>query len=232
MSGYAAPLFWDGRAATLEDQALLPIADPKEMAFSGDEAASRLRGLADYRAQFSAVFGDDAVTPQQLAQAIAAFERSLAPRGNRFDRFLAGRRELLDDTQLQGLHLFRTKARCMNCHNGPALTDNGFHNLGLHFHGGRRQDLGRFEITGEAADSGRFRTPSLRGVARTAPYMHDGSMRNLDPVLLFYNVGGGKPRARDGVAGAGPFPQPDPLVQPLGLNAEERQALKAFLEVL
>ena len=232
MSAYAAPLFWDGRAATLEDQALLPIADPKEMAFSADEAAARLRAQADYRAQFNAVFGNDAVTPQQLAQAIATFERSLAPRSNRFDRFLAGRRELLDDTQLQGLHLFRTKARCMNCHNGPALTDNGFHNLGLHFHGGRRQDLGRYEITGDAADSGRFRTPSLRGVARTAPYMHNGSMRTLDAVLLFYNVGGGKPRARDGVAGTGPFPQPDPLVQPLGLNAEERQALQAFLEVL
>lgn len=232
MSAYATSLFWDGRAATLEDQALLPIADPKEMAFSADEAAARLRAQADYRAQFNAVFGNDAVTPQQLAQAIATFERSLAPRSNRFDRFLAGRRELLDDTQLQGLHLFRTKARCMNCHNGPALTDNGFHNLGLHFHGRPREDLGRYEISGSPADSGAFRTPSLRGVARTAPYMHIGSLKTLDAVLLFYNVGGGKPRARDGVAGTGPFPQPDPLVQPLGLNAEERQALQAFLEVL
>ncbi len=232
MSGYATPLFWDGRAATLEDQALLPIADPREMAFSADEAAARLRAQADYRVQFNAVFGNDAVTPQQLAQAIATFERSLAPRSNRFDRFLAGRRELLDDTQLQGLHLFRTKARCMNCHNGPTLTDNGFHNLGLHFHGGRRQDLGRYEITGDAADSGRFRTPSLRGVARTAPYMHNGSMRSLEAVLLFYNVGGGQPRPLAGNGTGDPFPQPEPLMQPLGLSAQERQALQAFLEVL
>ncbi|WP_312318145.1 cytochrome c peroxidase [Stenotrophomonas sp.] len=232
MSAYATSLFWDGRAATLEDQALLPIADPKEMAFTADEATARLRSDAGYRARFQEVFGDAQVTPAQLAQAIASFQRSLAPQRDRFDRFLGGSRTLLDDTELRGLHLFRTKARCMNCHNGPALTDNAFHNLGLHFHGRAREDLGRYEITGNPADSGAFRTPSLRGVARTAPYMHIGSLKTLDAVLLFYNVGGGKPRARDDVTGTGPFPQPDPLVQSLGLNAEERQALKAFLEVL
>lgn len=232
MSAYATSLFWDGRAATLEDQALLPIADPKEMAFSAEEAGARLRADPGYQASFAEVFGDDRVTPAQLAQAIASFQRSLAPRGNRFDRFLSGRRELLDDTQLRGLHLFRTKARCMNCHNGPALTDNAFHNLGLHFHGRPREDLGRYEITGDSADSGAFRTPSLRGVSRTAPYMHIGSLRTLDGVLLFYNVGGGKPRERMGADGRGPFPEPDPLLRPLGLSAEERAALKAFLEML
>ncbi len=233
MAGYAHHLFWDGRAATLEEQALLPIADPKEMAFSAGEAASRLRDDADYRRQFAAVFGDDRIEPRQLAQAIAAFERSLAPARNRFDRFLGGRSAALDDQQLRGLHLFRTRAGCMNCHNGPALTDNGFHNLGLHFHGRARQDLGRYEITGQPADSGRFRTPSLRGVADTAPYMHNGVLPRLDAVLQFYNVGGGKPRAPAHLpADAAPFPQPDPLLQPLGLERDELAAIEAFLRTL
>jgi len=232
MSGYATTLFWDGRALHLEDQALLPIADPTEMAFSADEAVQRLRADVHYRQQFTDAFGDARIDPRRLAQAIAAFERSLAPTGRRFDRFLAGQRQLLDDQQLRGLHLFRTRARCMNCHNGPALTDNGFHNLGLHLHGRARQDLGRYEVTGDPADSGRFRTPSLRGVANTGPWMHDGRMPRLDALLAFYNVGGGKPRERPETAAAGPFPQPDPLLQPLQLQADELQAIEAFLRTL
>lgn len=232
MSGHLQRLFWDGRAATLEDQALLPIADPKEMAFSADAAAARLRGDATYRRAFAAVFGNDRIETRQLAQAIAAFERSLAPPPSRLDRFISGRHDQLDDQQLQGLHLFRTRARCMNCHSGPALTDHGFHNLGLHFHGGRRQDLGRYEVTGDPADSGRFRTPSLRGVARTAPYMHNGAIARLDAVLLFYNVGGGKPRPRTGSGAHGPFPAPDPQLQPLQLTRDELQAIQAFLQTL
>lgn len=233
MAGYAHTLFWDGRAASLEAQALEPIADPKEMAFSVDQAAARLRQDADYRRQFAAVFGDERVDSGQLAQAIAAFERSLAPRRSRLDRFLAGQSSALDDHQLRGLHLFRTRGGCMNCHSGPALTDNGFHNLGLHFHGRARQDLGRYEVTGDHADSGRFRTPSLRGVAGTAPYMHNGLLPRLEGVLAFYNVGGGKPRAPVAPAdGAPPFPPPDPLLRPLGLQRDELQAIEAFLRTL
>jgi cytochrome c peroxidase len=233
MAAYAHTLFWDGRAATLEDQALEPIADPKEMAFRAEDAASRVRADADYRTAFAAVFGDDRVDTRQLAQAIAAFERSLAPSRNRFDRFLGGQSSALDDAQLRGLHLFRTRAGCMNCHSGPALTDNGFHNLGLHFHGRARQDLGRYEVTAHPADSGRFRTPSLRGVANTAPYMHNGLLPRLDSVLAFYNVGGGRPRAPAGAAAdASPFPQPDPLLRPRELSRQELQDLEAFLRAL
>ncbi|WP_313245201.1 cytochrome-c peroxidase [Stenotrophomonas rhizophila] len=233
MAAYAHTQFWDGRAATLEDQALEPIADPKEMAFRAEDAASRVRADADYRTAFAAVFGDDRVDTRQLAQAIAAFERSLAPSRNRFDRFLGGQSRALDDAQLRGLHLFRTRAGCMNCHNGPALTDNGFHNLGLHFHGRARQDLGRYEVTAHPADSGGFRTPSLRGVANTAPYMHNGLLPRLDGVLAFYNVGGGRPRAPAvPAADAPPFPQPDPLLRPRGLSRQELQDLEAFLRAL
>lgn len=232
-SAHVAPLFWDGRAATLEAQALGPIADPVEMGFSVNGAVRRLRRDARYRSEFSTVFEQPRIDAQQLGQAIAAFQRSLSPRNSRFDRFLRGNARALDDAQLRGLHLFRTQAGCMNCHNGAALTDNGFHNLGLHFHGRPRQDLGRYEITADPADSGRFRTPSLRGVANTAPYMHNGLIPRLSGVLAFYNVGGGRPRAPTDLADdAPPFPQPDPLLRPRGLSRQDLQDLEAFLQAL
>lgn len=232
-SAHVAPLFWDGRAATLEEQALRPIADPVEMGFSVQGAVRRLRRDAGYRNEFAAVFAQPRIDARQLGMAIAAFERSVSPRSGRFDRFLHGNARALDDAQLRGLHLFRTQAGCMNCHHGAALTDNGFHNLGLHFHGRARQDLGRFEVTGDAADSGRFRTPSLRGVADTAPYMHNGLIPRLSGVLAFYNVGGGRPRAPERpAAGAPPFPAADPLLRPRGLGRQDLQDIEAFLQTL
>jgi cytochrome c peroxidase len=232
-SAHVAPLFWDGRSATLEAQALHPIADPIEMGFSAQGAVHRLRRDASYRADFAAVFAQPRIDAAQLGQAIAAFERSLSPRNSRFDRFLRGNARALDDAQLRGLHLFRTQAGCMNCHSGPALTDNGFHNLGLHFHGRARQDLGRYEFTGDPADSGRFRTPSLRGVAATAPYMHNGMIPTLSGVLVFYNVGGARPRApASPPADAAPFPAPDPLLRPRGLSRQDLQDIEAFLQTL
>lgn len=231
MSAYAQPLFWDGRAATLEEQALFPIHDPKEMAFSPEAATERLQADPEYREQFAKVFGDARIDPQRLGQALAAFQRSLVPRNNRFDRFLRGNPRMLDDEQLLGLHLFRTQARCMNCHSGPALTDNDFHNLGLHFHGRPKQDLGRYEITGDPADAGKFRTPSLRGVTRTGPWMHDGGFTTLQAVLSLYNIGGARPRARQATPDS-PVPQPDPLLQRLDLERDQLKAIEAFLETL
>ncbi|WP_258394012.1 cytochrome-c peroxidase [Stenotrophomonas maltophilia] len=232
-SAHAAPLFWDGRAATLEQQALHPIADPIEMGFTEQGAVRRLRRDAGYRRAFADVFETPRIDAVQLGQAIAAFERSLSPRNSRFDRFLRGNARALDDAQLRGLHLFRTQAGCMNCHHGAALTDNGFHNLGLHFHGRARQDLGRYEVTGNPLDSGRFRTPSLRGVAASAPYMHNGMIPTLSGVLAFYNVGGARPRAPAALpAGTPPFPQPDPLLRPRGLSRQDLKDIEAFLQTL
>lgn len=232
-SAHVVSLFWDGRATTLEQQALHPIADPIEMGFTAQGAVRRLRGDASYRHAFNKVFAQPRIDAAQLGQAIAAFERSLSPRNSRFDRFLRGNAGALDDAQLRGLHLFRTQAGCMNCHSGAALTDNGFHNLGLHFHGRARQDLGRYEVTGDPADSGRFRTPSLRGVAATAPYMHNGMIPTLSGVLAFYNVGGARPRAPgDLPADATPFPKPDPLLRPAGLSRQDLQDIEAFLQTL
>lgn len=226
-------LFWDGRAASLEDQALHPLVDGREMANrSLAPAIRRVRRDPAYRAAFADAYGSDRIDAQLIARSLATFQRSLAPRTGRLDRFLAGRTDQLDDRQLWGLHLFRTKARCMNCHSGPEMTDHAFHNLGLHFHGRRRQDLGRYEVTGDPADAGKFRTPSLRGVARTAPYMHNGLFPHLLGVVRAYDAGMPAPRPTAAQRDDPTFPRPDPLLRPLGLQREEIEAIVDFLEQL
>ncbi|RMH92857.1 cytochrome-c peroxidase [Lysobacter pythonis] len=232
MAGYATTLFWDGRAASLEDQAMHPVEDPREMAFTRREMVARLRALAEYRAAFEAAFGSREVDERRISQALAAFQRSLAPRHGRFDRFLGGRGNALDDRQLLGLHLFRTRARCINCHHGPTLSDNRFHNLGLHGYGTPNGDLGRYEVTGDPADVGRFRTPSLRNVKRTGPWMHNGEFPLLEGVLRMYNLGMVKPVRRPGQEDDPLFPETDPLLRPLGLNETELGAIVSFLETL
>lgn len=232
MSGYAQTLFWDGRAASLEEQALHPIQDAKEMAFTRKDLERRLNRDEAYRTEFARVFGTRRIDAAQVAQALAAFQRSLAPRNGRFDRFLEGRRELLDDEQLLGLHLFRTRARCMNCHSGPTLSDDRFHNIGLHFRGRELEDLGRYEVTGDPADSGRFRTPSLRNVSRSGPWMHNGTFPQLRGIVNFYNAGGAHPRPKPEQVDDPLFPQTDPLLKPLQLSKDERAAIAAFLETL
>lgn len=232
MSAYSSPLFWDGRAQTLEEQALHPIQDNTEMAFTLPEVEQRLNQDTVYRQQFTNVFDTTEITAREISYALAAFQRSLNPRFNRFDRFLEGRRDLLNDQQLWGLHVFRTRARCMNCHSGPALTNNRFHNLGLHFHGRARQDLGRYEITGDPTDSGKFRTPSLRNVGKTGPYMHNGAFAELRGVINMYNAGMPRPAPRHEQINDSSFPQPDPLLKPLALHRSEIQAIVEFLHTL
>ena len=224
-------LFWDGRSPTLEDQALHPFVDPVEMATSHDRIVSSVKDQPVYREMFAAAFGDDAVTIERISYALAAFQRTLKPRLSKFDRFLDGRARL-DDQELQGLHLFRTKAGCANCHNGPLLSDQKYHNIGLSYYGRELQDLGRYEATGDPADIGKFRTPSLRNIRRTAPYMHNGVMPELSGVVTFYNGGGARPRPREDQKDDPHFPQTDPLLAPLNLTADEREALVAFLETL
>lgn len=232
MAAFSSPLFWDGRAATLEEQALHPIQDSVEMAFTARELERRLNRSPGYPAEFQRVFGEKRITMPRVAQAIAAYERSLVPRSNRFDRFLEGRRDLLTDGQLWGLHLFRTQARCMNCHSGPALTDNRFHNLGLHFYGREREDLGRYRVTGDPADSGKFRTPSLRNVGRTGPYMHSGGFMELRGVVNMYNAGMPRPQPKAGQENDPLFPATDPLLKPLDLHRSELEAITEFLRTL
>ncbi|MCD9006357.1 cytochrome-c peroxidase [Luteimonas sp. XNQY3] len=231
MSGFMRTLFWDGRADSLEAQALHPLVDGVEMANrSVARAVRRVRRDPSYRTQFREAYGDAPLDAALIAKSLATFQRSLAPRRSRLDRFLEGSDTALSDRQLLGLHLFRTRARCMNCHSGPEMTDHSFHNLGLHFYGRERQDLGRYGITGDPADAGRFRTPSLRGVARTAPYMHNGLIPSLDGMLRMYNVGMPRPRRGPDQRDDPLFPAPDPLLQPLDLSREEIDAIVDFLE--
>ena len=232
MAAFSSPLFWDGRAATLEAQALHPIQDSAEMAFAPRALEKRLNRETDYPAAFAQVFGDKRITMPRVAQALASYQRSLVPRFNRFDRFLEGQRDVLTDQQLWGLHLFRTQARCMNCHSGPALTDNRFHNLGLHFYGRSKEDLGRYRVTGDPADSGKFRTPTLRNVGKTGPYMHSGGFMELRGVVNMYNVGMPRPGRKPAQLNDPLFPQVDPLLKPLDLHKTELEAITEFLRTL
>lgn len=231
-AAWATPLFWDGRAGTLEAQSLHPLVDPVEMAGSLDEVEARIAAEPDYAPLFEAAFGDDDVSIERISHALAAFQRTLRPRSARWTRFVSGDVDALNDQQLRGLHLFRTKAGCANCHNGPLLSDLRFHNIGLTYYGRSLEDLGRYAVTGEPADVGAFRTPSLLGVSRTGPWMHNGVFPQLDGLINFYNAGGARPARRPDQADDPLFPTTDPLLRPLELTREERADLLAFLEAL
>ncbi len=225
-------LFWDGRAASLEDQAAMVFENPAEM-HSGAAAIERLLASSKgYRERFAAAFGEPTPTMARALQAIAAFERTLVSDGSSaFDRFVAGDRDALDDAAVRGLHLFRTKARCANCHHGPLFSDGAFHNLGLTYYGRKLEDRGRYEVTRAPADVGRFRTPTLRNVTRTAPYMHNG-LFDLEGVVNMYSAGMANPQPSAAQQGDPLFPQRSPLLQKLDLGKDEKRDLLAFLGAL
>jgi cytochrome c peroxidase len=225
---HASSLMWDGRAADLEAQAMLPIVNPIEMAMDLPALLQRLNRETDYPGRFRAVFGDAAITVQRLSAALASFQRGIEAPRSRFDDFIEGRKpDALNDQELRGLHLFRTQARCMNCHSGPQLTQHEFHQIGFSFLGRRQQDLGRQAVTGKAEDMGSLRTPSLRGLSRTAPYMHNGALPTLRSVIEMYNAGMQQPPKREP-----PLPGPSPLIKPLKLSVQEMRDLEAFLKTL
>ena len=229
------PLFWDGRASSLEEQALGPLQHPDEMAMDVPALAAKLAALDDYTAQFDAAFGQGAgVTLPRILTALADYQRTLLPPVTRFDTFLEGQRTALNDRELLGLHLFRTKARCMTCHSGALLTDQQFHNLGLTYYGRKKyEDLGRYLVTGKDEDVGKFRTPGLRGVAQSGPWMHNGLFPQMVGLLNMYNAGMSRPVPQNAQQAADPkFPVTSPLLQRLQLTSEEIIALKSFLEVL
>jgi len=230
-AGLSESFFWDGRASSLEEQARAVILDPTEMRGSEKEIVERLTPVAEYRKAFAAVFGDETITLDRVVQAIATFERSIVSRRNAFDRFLDGDHQALSDTAVRGLHLFRTTARCLNCHNGPTLSDGQFHNLGLSFYGRSMEDLGRYYITQRPEDVGAFKTPTLRNLTRTAPYMHNG-LFELDGVLRLYNAGMPTLRRTAAQKDDPLFPTKDKLLQPLALNQQDLADLRAFLESL
>ncbi|MFA9459815.1 cytochrome-c peroxidase [Thiohalorhabdus sp. Cl-TMA] len=230
-AGYPERLFWDGRAASLEEQAVASLTNPVEMAADPDKVVARLSGIEGYRAQFRAVFGSGPIGIGKTARAIATFVRSRTMRHTPFDRFMRGDRKALDDRELWGLHLFRTKARCMNCHHGANLTDGRFHHLGTSFYGvGNYQ--GRYAVTGRESDYGAFRTAPLRGVAHTAPYMHNGLVPELRSVLKLYNAGWWQNAPPDQAGERAPTARLSPRIEPLGLTGAELDALERFLRAL
>lgn len=235
-AGWRSPLFWDGRVETLEDQALMPLTDQSEMANHDLGAVvERIAGRPDYREAFRSVYDVSEPTVEEVTDAIASFQRTLEE-PTRLDRFLSGQYRALSDEQIWGMHIFRTKGGCANCHNGPLLTDNKFHNLGLSLLGRPREDVGRYAISNKLLDVGRFRTPSLRHVSQTAPYMHNGIIRDLRRVVRFYEVGGGRTRPRNDNERDNPLMpyagMTSSFLEPFSLTARERRALVEFLEAL
>ena len=193
--GYGHAFFWDGHIPTLEEQVLQPILNQVEMDLTLEEASAQV-GL----------------TPEEIANALATYVRSILSGDSPYDRFVNGDRDALTHEQQRGLQIFRGKGNCTACHVGPTFTDEKLHNTGVAWRDGGLTELG--------AGHGDFKTPTLREVARTAPYMHDGSLKTLEDVIEFYNGGGRK------------NPDLDREIRPLQLTDPEKRYLEAFLRSL
>jgi cytochrome c peroxidase len=224
-AAYAPALLWNGAMPSLEALAWGPLLNPEEMANASVAGmVARIAALPDYAGLFERAFAGQGPGKETIAQAIAAFERTLVSGGSRFDRWwFGGDRAALGEEERRGALLFLFRAGCAQCHtveDGHALFSDGkFHALGAGA-GEGLADPGRFQVTGDEADRGKFRTPGLRNVALTAPYMHDGSLATLEEVVEFYDRGGGE------------TPNKAEWVFPLRLSPADKRALVAFLKTL
>jgi len=224
-------LFWDGRRDSLEQQAGDSLANPIEMDTPPTTAAGTIARIDGYRPLFAAAYDDATIDWPRMRDAIATFVRTVEERDTPFDRFLQGDTSALGDDAVRGLHLFRTRARCMNCHNGPELSDGGYHHLGTSFfHVGNYE--GRYRATHVPGDMGRFRTPGLRGVAYTGPWMHNGLIDDLTTLVQLYNNGWWQNTKADPSIDDALFPKLDPLIKPLDLSTADVADLVAFLRAL
>lgn len=214
--GYSLAQFWDGRAATLEEQVKGPIANPIEMGNTHETCVNGLRRIAGYRELFAKAFGTGEFTIDHIAMAVATFERTIVSGNSPYDRFTAGDKKALSPLQVRGMKIFFKKAKCDKCHEGLNFTTNSYHNLGV---GADKPnpDEGRYAVTHDPKDWGAFKTPTLREIAFTAPYMHDGSLKTLDEVVEFYDKGGVLNKNLD------------PDIKPLKLTRDEKSDLVAFL---
>ena len=197
MAWHSNAFFWDGRAPLLRDQALKPIQDPLEMNETLPNVVAKLSGSAMYRDQFIRAFGSDEITPEKMALAMEQFMLSIVSYNSKYDRYLAGT-EQLTDSELRGLELFQTEynpffpdfsgADCAHCHGGANFENDQYMNNGLDTDAGIT-DIGQEKVTGQPEDRAKFKVPSLRNVAVTGPYMHDGRFQTLEEVIDHYNSG-------------------------------------------
>lgn len=207
--------FWDGRAASLEDQAKGPIQAPAEMDLPLTTAVQRLKEVEGYRRAFDKAFAKEGLTETTIVKAIATYERTIVTGDTPFDRWMRGDEKALPDTARRGFALFTGKARCVACHSGWNFTDDKFHDIGL-----PTEDRGRAIVTGNSADAFAFKTPGLREIASRSPYMHMGQIATLEAVIAHY-IGGGVPR-----------PSRSDLMQPVPLSGQDISDLAAFLRSL
>ena len=237
-SAFQRQLFYDGRAATLEDQALFPMMSAFEMNKNLDYLEEQLRQVPGYVDAFSRVFNAE-VTRERIAMALASFERTLISKNAPLDIFLNGKKDALSEEALKGLEVFTGRGKCIDCHYGVNLDDDGFHALQApenpkllndprvittmrfvakvyHYDDYRnlKEDPGRYLITKDKKDWKAFRTPTLREISKTSPYMHNGVFDTLDEVIDFFDRGGGEGNT---------------ALKPLGLSVAEKRYLKAFL---
>lgn len=216
---YSLAQFWDGRAGTLEEQAKGPIQNPIEMGETHENVVKKLNGIQGYRKMFGKVFGSEEITIDNVAKAIATFERTVLSGNSAFDKYSAGNKKAMTAAQVRGMDVYFNKAKCDQCHEGINFTSNGYHNLGV---GSTKStpDVGRYAVTKQDKDWGAFKTPTLRDVARTAPYMHDGSLKTLEEVVDYYDKGGQPNRNLD-----------EKIVK-LNLTAEQKKDLVEFMKAL
>ncbi|MBI4569262.1 MAG: cytochrome-c peroxidase [Planctomycetes bacterium] len=233
-AAFAPALFWDGRAATLEEQAAGPITAPDEMGEDPERLTAELAAIPEYARRFRAAFPPPApaaeaqapVSFQHVTAALAAFERTLLARDSRFDRFAAGDRAALDESEKSGLKLFLSPmTRCVECHELPTFTSRQFKVIGVPDAPDAPPDAGRAEVVGGRYYRGAFKTPTLRNVALTAPYMHNGAFATLEEVVDFYASGKGRERIPQGL-------YVDDFIGAFQLSAAGRRDLVAFLRAL
>jgi len=223
-AGYETTLFWDGRAKTLEEQMSVPLHGENEMAGSDEEILTRLKEIPAYVDLFNKAYNGqaDSVTIENVQSAIAAFERTLVTNNSPFDRYAAGQFDALTAQQRRGLNLFRSAAtRCFECHAAPTFSNDNFFVTGVPDVEGQTHDVGRAAIASDGKD-GAFKSPTLRNVALTAPYMHNGAFATLEAVIDFYSKGGGRDAGFD----------VDRQIVPFELSAQEKEDLVAFLYAL
>jgi cytochrome c peroxidase len=218
-STYMLSQFWDGRAKNLEDQSKGPLINPIEMGNPNHDAVvEKIKKIPGYQPLFQKAFGEGP-NIDNIAKAIASFERTTLGGNSPFDRYQNGDLKAMSEAEIRGKDLFFGKANCTQCHVGFNFSDSDFHNLGVGMNK-PKPDLGRFDFTKKEEDKGAFKTPTVRDITRTAPYMHDGSQKTLEEVVEFYDKGGE------------PNPRLDFRMVKLNLTAQEKADLVSFMKAL